>query len=110
MVAALTPGARAVLRRITELGRTSTYDAVQQHFAAHPSTPIPLSRIGGALTSFHAVQRRIGPTDADRLLQRDEQARIYRIDPALVDGLNRVYPLADARPDLLRPEPVGPDS
>lgn len=44
MVAALTPGARAVLRRITELGGTSTYDAVQQYFAEHPTTPIPVSR------------------------------------------------------------------
>lgn len=108
MVAALTPGARAVLRRITELGGTSTYDAVQQYFAAHPSTPIPIRQIGGTLTSFQAAQRQVGPAGADRLLQRDEQARVYRIDPALVAGLNRVFPLADARPDLLRREPAGP--
>jgi hypothetical protein len=108
MVAALTPGARAVLRRITELGGTATYDEVQQCFATHPTTLIPLSRIGGTLTSFHAVQRRNGPAGAALLLQRDEQARIYRINPALVDGLNRVFPLADTRPELLRREPARP--
>ncbi|MHA5051095.1 hypothetical protein [Streptomyces sp. SD15] len=39
---------------------------------------------------------------ADRLLQRDERARLYRIDRALVEGLARAFAIADARPDLLR--------
>ncbi|MPY51968.1 hypothetical protein FPZ41_26740 [Streptomyces sp. K1PN6] len=31
------PGARAVLRRITELGGAASYDDVQQYFADHPT-------------------------------------------------------------------------
>jgi len=31
LIAALMPGARAVLRRITELGGTAAYDDVQQY-------------------------------------------------------------------------------
>ncbi|MEU5273320.1 hypothetical protein AB0G77_33340 [Streptomyces hygroscopicus] len=58
--------------------------------------------MGGTLTSFQAVQRRVAPTGAPRLLQRDERARLYQIDPALVEGLQRAFAIADARPDLLR--------
>ncbi|MEU5200372.1 hypothetical protein AB0G86_41090 [Streptomyces scabiei] len=107
LIAALMPGARAVLRRITELGGTGSYDDVQQHFAHHPTHPIPISRIGGALTSVRAVQRRVGPDSAGPLLQRDERARRYRIDDVLVAGLQRAFALADARPDLLRGELPG---
>ncbi|MEH0441856.1 hypothetical protein QBA74_41330 [Streptomyces scabiei] len=110
MVAALMPGARAVLRRITELGGTASYDDVQQHFAHHPTHPIPISRIGGTLTSVRAAQRRVGPDGAGPLLQRDEPARRYRIDDVLVAGLQRVFALADARPDLLRGTPAGEDA
>ncbi|MFI9176075.1 hypothetical protein [Streptomyces lincolnensis] len=106
VVATLMPGARAVLRRITDLGGTASYEDVQQHFAHHPTNPIPLSRIGGTLTSVKAVQRRVGPDGAGPLLQRDERARRYRIDDALVAGLLRAFALADARPDLLRGEPA----
>lgn len=102
MIAALMPGARAVLRRITDLGGTASYDDVQQHFAEHPVTPIAPSRIGGTLTSIKAVQRRVGPDGAGPLLQRDERARRYSIDDILVAGLQRAFALADARPDLLR--------
>ncbi|MFG2030516.1 hypothetical protein [Streptomyces sp. NPDC048825] len=35
VIASLMPGARAVLRRITELGGTASYDEVQQYFADH---------------------------------------------------------------------------
>ncbi|MEV6594996.1 hypothetical protein [Streptomyces acidicola] len=108
VIASLAPGARAVLRRITDLGGAASYDDVQQHFADHPTTPIPPSRIGGTLTSFKAVQRRNGPGGAGPLLQRDERARRYRIDDGLVAGLGRAFALADARPDLLRGEPAGP--
>lgn len=59
-------------------------------------------KIGGTLTSVQAVQRRIGPAAARKLLQRDERARLYGIDPSLVEGLTRAFALADARPDLLR--------
>ncbi|MGY1503728.1 hypothetical protein ACW4TU_45455 (plasmid) [Streptomyces sp. QTS52] len=38
----------------------------------------------------------------------EASSRIYRIDPALVAGLNRIFLLADARPDLLRHEPARP--
>ncbi|MFF7845279.1 hypothetical protein ACFZC6_42050 [Streptomyces ossamyceticus] len=107
LIAALMPGARAVLRRITELGGTASYDDVQHHFAHHPTHPIPISRIGGTLTSVRAVQRHLGPDGAGPLLQRDERARRYRIDDVLVDGLRRAFALADARPDLLRGEPSG---
>ncbi|MER6161741.1 hypothetical protein ABT147_40585 [Streptomyces sp. NPDC001868] len=107
LIAALMPGARAVLRRITEQGGTASYDDVQQHFAHHPTHPIPVSRIGGSLTSIKAVQGRIGPDGAGPVLQRDERARHYRIDNALLPGLTRVFALADARPDLLRGEPSG---
>jgi hypothetical protein len=48
------------------------------------------------------VQRRVGPAGAARLLQRDERARIYRIDRALVEGLKRAFALAEDRPDLMR--------
>src|SRR3954454_9704832 len=94
------PGGRAVLRRITELGGTASYEDVQHHFADHPANPIPPSKIGGTLTSVKAVQRRIGPDGAGPLLQRDERARRYRIDDVLVAGLQRVFALADVRPDL----------
>ncbi|MEV6183298.1 hypothetical protein [Streptomyces sp. NPDC052015] len=102
VIASLMPGARAVLRQITALGGTASYDEVQQYFARHPTDPIPPAKIGGTLTSVQAVQRRIGPAGAARLLQRDERARIYRIDPALVEGLQRAFALADDRPDLMR--------
>ncbi|RRR85706.1 hypothetical protein EHS43_07195 [Streptomyces sp. RP5T] len=108
LIAALMPGARAVLRRITELGGTASYDDVQQHFAHHPTHPIPVSRIGGTLTSVRAAQRHLGPDGAGPLLQRDERARRYRIDNVLVPGLQRAFALADARPDLLRGQPSEP--
>ncbi|MFD5341552.1 hypothetical protein [Streptomyces hawaiiensis] len=108
MVASLVPGARAVLRRITELGGAASYEDVQHHFAEHPAFPSPPSKIGGTLTSVKAVQRRTGPVGAGPLLQRDERARRYRIDDVLVAGLQRAFALADARPDLLRGEPAGP--
>ncbi|MFE9647468.1 hypothetical protein ACFYO0_25795 [Streptomyces sp. NPDC006365] len=104
VIASLVPGARAVLRRLTELGGAASYEDVQQHFADHPTHPIPPSKIGGTLTSFKAVQRRVGPDGAHPLLQRDERARRYRIEAALVAGLRRAFALADARPDLLRDE------
>jgi hypothetical protein len=71
-------------------------------FARHPTDPIPPTKIGGTLTSVQAVQRRIGPPGAERLLQRDERARIYRIDRALVEGLKRAFSLTEDRPDLMR--------
>ncbi|MFF2809618.1 hypothetical protein ACFVT2_21060 [Streptomyces sp. NPDC058000] len=102
VLAALMPGARTVLRRITDLGGAASYDDVQQYFADHPTNPIPTSRIGGTLTSIKAVQRRIAPDNAGPLLQRDERERRYRIDAALVAGLTRAFAMADARPELLR--------
>ncbi|MFJ1751136.1 hypothetical protein ACIOJD_33650 [Streptomyces sp. NPDC088116] len=105
MLASLMPGARAVLRRIIDLGGTASFGEVQQHFADHPTTPIPKAKIGGTLTSVKAVQRHVGPAGSSRLLQRDEQARLYQIDRALV-GLTRAFTIADARPDLLRGEPA----
>ncbi|MEU3342423.1 hypothetical protein [Streptomyces sp. NPDC006668] len=104
-IAALMPGARAVLRRLTELGGTASYDDIQAHFAGHPRTPIPKDRIGGTLTSVRAVRRRIGPDNNTRLLELDDRVRVYRIEPALVPGLQRAFDLADARPDLLRQHP-----
>ncbi|MFD5388220.1 hypothetical protein ACFWMG_25445 [Streptomyces sp. NPDC127074] len=61
MIASLIPGARAVLRRITDLGGTASFDEGQQYFADHPTTPITKAKIGGTLTSIPAVQRRVGP-------------------------------------------------
>ncbi|WP_254389905.1 hypothetical protein [Streptomyces sp. AC550_RSS872] len=104
MIASLMPGARDVLRRVTELGGGASYEDVQRHFADHPTAPIPPSKIGGTLTSVKAVQRRTGPEGAGPLLQRDERARRYRIDDVLVAGLQRAFALADVRPDLLRGE------
>lgn len=46
-VAALVPGARAVLRRIADLGGTASYSEIQRYFADHPDTPIPPKTIGG---------------------------------------------------------------
>jgi len=65
MIASLLPGARAVLRQITELGGTASSDEVQQYFADRPTTPIAKAKIGGILTSIQAVQRA-----SARLLQR----------------------------------------
>ncbi|GHD07572.1 hypothetical protein GCM10010313_26880 [Streptomyces violarus] len=107
MIASLMPRARAVLRRIVEMGGTATSDEVQQHFADHPTDPIPRTKIGGALTSGKAVQRRVGPAGADHLLQRDERARLYRIERVLAEGLIRAFALADSRPDLMRRDPDG---
>ncbi len=64
MIASPIPGARAVLRRITDLGGTTSFDGVQQYFADHPTTPITKAKIGGTFTSIPAVQRRVGPTNA----------------------------------------------
>ncbi|MGW3133748.1 hypothetical protein [Streptomyces sp. NPDC001123] len=108
MIASLVPGARAVLRRITELGGAASYEDIQHHFPHHPTNPIPPSKIGGTLTSVKAVQRHVGPNGAGPLLQRDERARRYRIDDILVTGLQRAFALADIHPDLLRGEPSGP--
>ncbi|MCO8308800.1 hypothetical protein [Streptomyces sp. RKCA744] len=106
VIASLMPGARAVLRRVTDLGGTTSFDEVQQYFANHPTTPIAPGKLGGTLTSIKAVQRRVGPADASRLLQRNDRARLYHIDPALVEGLRQAFAIADARPDLLRDEPA----
>ncbi|MGA5363994.1 hypothetical protein [Streptomyces purpurascens] len=65
MIASLMPGARAVLRRIAEMGGTASYDEVQQYFADRPTDPIPRTKIGGSLTSVRAVQRRVGPAGAN---------------------------------------------
>ncbi|MEU3521361.1 hypothetical protein ABZ770_39990 [Streptomyces sp. NPDC006654] len=108
MIASLVPGARAVLRRITELGGGASYEDVQHYFADHPTNTIPPSKIGPTLTSVKAVQRRVGPNGAGPLLQRDERARRYRIDVVLVAGLQRAFALADTRPDLMRGEPSRP--
>ncbi|SEB31141.1 MULTISPECIES: hypothetical protein [Streptomyces] len=108
VIASLMPGARAVLRRITDLGGTTSFGEVQQYFADHPTTPIATAKLGGTLTSIKAVQRRVAPTGAPRLLQRDERARLYHVDQTLVEGLRRAFAIADARPDLLRGEPTAP--
>ncbi|WP_185124540.1 hypothetical protein [Streptomyces sp. TLI_185] len=105
-VVAVMPGARAVLRRLVEVGGTASYDDIREHFIHHPETPIAQGRIGGVLTSIRAVRRRIGPDNNTRVLQLDDRIRVYRIEPALVEGLKRAFDLADARPDLLRQEPV----
>ncbi|WP_055534638.1 hypothetical protein [Streptomyces graminilatus] len=107
-IAAVMPGARAVLRRLVELGGTASYDDVQEHFAYHPDMPIPRGRIGGTLTSIRAVRRRIGPGSKTNVLELDDRIRAYRIEPVLVEGLKRAFDLADARPDLLRQEPAEP--
>ncbi|ELP62251.1 hypothetical protein ACKI1I_33705 [Streptomyces turgidiscabies] len=73
---------------------------IQQHLTDHPN-PIPPSKIGGTPTSAKAVQRRVGPYGAGPLLRRDDRARHYRIDDALVADVQRAFALADARPDLL---------
>ncbi|WP_406224151.1 hypothetical protein [Streptomyces canus] len=106
-VAAVVPGARAVLRRLVEVGGTASYDDVQDHFAVHPETPIDPKRIGGMLTSIRAVRRRVGPDNRSHLLERDDRRRIYWIEPSLLEGLKRAFDLAEARPDLLRQEPAG---
>ncbi|GAA1948203.1 hypothetical protein GCM10009837_87290 [Streptomyces durmitorensis] len=86
------------LHRITDPGGAASHDAIPQHFAEHPSLPIPPSRTGGTLTSIKAVQRRLGPQGAGPLLQRDERARRYRIGNALLTGPARAFAMADARP------------
>ncbi|MFF5482209.1 hypothetical protein ACFY5C_33530 [Streptomyces sp. NPDC012935] len=51
-VASVLPGARAVLRRLVELGCTASFDDVQAYFADHPTTLNPPNEIGGTLTSI----------------------------------------------------------
>ncbi|GHE76652.1 hypothetical protein GCM10018771_68470 [Streptomyces cellulosae] len=97
-LAALMPGPRAVLRRIADAGGTATYDDIQAHFAGHPDTAMPRNRIGGTLTFVRAVRRRIGP-DNTSLLELGDRIRVYRIEPALIEGLQRAFALADARSD-----------
>ncbi|WP_285440115.1 MULTISPECIES: hypothetical protein [unclassified Streptomyces] len=41
-------------------------------------------------------------------MELDDRKRIYRIEPALTEGLKRAFDLADARPDLLRQEATVP--
>ncbi|MFC8095341.1 hypothetical protein [Streptomyces sp. NPDC057301] len=106
-IASVLPGARAVLRRLAELGGTASYDDVQEYFADHPTTPILKNRIGGTLTSIRAVRRRVGPDNRSNVLEPDDRRRIYRIEPALLEGLKRAFDLADSRPDLLRREQAG---
>lgn len=105
-IAGVMPGARAVLRRLVELGGTASYDDVQAHFADHPATPIAPNKMGGTLTSIRAVRRRVGPDNRSNFLELDDHRRIYQIEPALVEGLKRVFDLAEARPDLLRQDPA----
>ncbi|MFF4260405.1 hypothetical protein ACFY1L_55735 [Streptomyces sp. NPDC001663] len=101
-VAAVMPGARAVLRRLVELGGTASYDDIREYFIDHPEMPIPQGKIGGVLTSVRAVRRRIGPDNRTRVLELDDRVRVYRIEPAIMEGLKRAFDLAEARPDLLR--------
>jgi hypothetical protein len=106
-VAAVMPGARAVLRRLVEVGGTATYDDIREYFINHPETPIPQGKIGGALTSVRAVRRRIGPANRTNVLELDDRARVYRIEHALLEGLKRAFDLAEVRSDLLRQQPGG---
>ncbi|MEV8061393.1 hypothetical protein AB0P37_34330 [Streptomyces antimycoticus] len=75
-----------MLRRITDLGGTASFDEVQRHFADHPTTPIATAKMGGTLTSVQAVQRHVAPTGASRLLQRDGRAWLL-VPPAIEHGL-----------------------
>ncbi|MZD58731.1 hypothetical protein GTX07_33690 [Streptomyces sp. SID5606] len=95
------PRAREVIRRVVDVGGTATYHSVQQYFAP----AIPRSKIGGTLTSIQAVVPRLGPDNRAKLLQRDEQARVYRIDRELLEPIRRIFALADVRTDLLRGGP-----
>ncbi|MFH8701302.1 hypothetical protein [Streptomyces chartreusis] len=97
-LASVLPGARAVLRRLVELGGTASYDGVQEYFAGHPTTPISKNRVGGTLTSIRAVRRRIGPDNRSKLLELDDRRRVYRIEPVLAEGLQRAFDLADVPP------------
>ncbi|MEU8986821.1 hypothetical protein AB0C98_10150 [Streptomyces sp. NPDC048558] len=102
------PGARAVLRRLVELGGKASYDDLQEYLADHPMTPIPSNKNGRTLTSISAVRRRVGPDHQSNVLEPDDRRRIYRIEAPLVDGLKRAFDLADAGADLLCQEPAGP--
>ncbi|MFJ9724604.1 hypothetical protein ACIRP3_17820 [Streptomyces sp. NPDC101209] len=83
-------------------GGSATYDSIQAHFAGHPDTPFPNNRIGGMLGSARAVRRRVGPDSNTRLLEHDDRTGVYRIQPALVEGVHRgAFTLADARSCLL---------
>lgn len=108
VVASVLPGARAVLRRLVELGGTASYEEVQAYFADRSATLIPSRAIGGTLTSIRAARRRVGLSNRANIMEPDERRRVYRIAPALMDGLKRAFDLADARPDLLRQAPASP--
>ncbi|TQJ92732.1 hypothetical protein [Streptomyces sp. SLBN-31] len=55
---------------------------------------------------MRAVRRRIAPDNNTRLPELDDRVRVYRIEPALIEGLQRAFTLGDARPDLLRQDPT----
>ncbi|MCL7429799.1 hypothetical protein [Streptomyces sp. YS415] len=80
-LASVRPGARAVLRRLVELGGTATFDSLQEHFADHPQTPIPPKKIGGTLTSLRAVRRRVGPHNRSNLLHGTRTGASTRSNP-----------------------------
>ncbi|MGW5658595.1 hypothetical protein ACWEWG_00580 [Streptomyces sp. NPDC003758] len=62
------PGARAVLRRLVDLGGTGTYDEFREHLIGRPERPMPQGQIGGKLTSIRAVRRGIGPNNKINVL------------------------------------------
>ncbi|MGW2328487.1 hypothetical protein ACWC5C_22405 [Streptomyces sp. NPDC001700] len=104
-IASLMPGARAVLRRITELGGTASFDEVQQYFADHPTTPITKARISGALASVPAVQRRVGPADSSPPTPAGRAGTALPDRPG-AEGLRRAFVIADGRPNLQRGAPA----
>ncbi|MFI6564075.1 hypothetical protein [Streptomyces sp. NPDC050534] len=68
-IAAVRPGALAVLRWLVVVGGTATYDDFREHFIAHPVTPIPKGKIDGVPTSVRAVRRRTGLDNNTRVLE-----------------------------------------
>jgi hypothetical protein len=79
--------------------RTST-----DHFdSTRPDRDPPSSSDTPSAPQFGSVcECKSGPDNRTNVLEPDGRARIYRIEPALLEGLKRAFDLADARSDLLR--------
>ncbi|MDH6436098.1 hypothetical protein M2158_004638 [Streptomyces sp. SAI-144] len=103
-VAAVVPGARAVLRRLVEVGGPA---CTKKSRTGSPCTPRLRSiRSGSAARSPASARYGAGsaPTTGPTSWSGTTAGCPCWIEPPLLDGLKRAFDLAEARPDLLRQE------
>jgi hypothetical protein len=89
-VAQLTPAAVDVVALLCRNAPEVSYEAFQAEAQAQPG--ISRDRLGGVLTSLAAARKRL-PVDVNSPIQRDPEARRYRIEPVgaelLLGAINR---------------------